>query len=265
MIKNVEKEENEMHQIFQGRKEIEKYVKDIKELISKIQNQDENLISGISNSELIDALIISLFVLEVGFFEHWLKNLVWELKKNERKNIISWFISKVRSFEHWLKNLIFKLKNKIKNREENRDEFFKKTTLGKVINSLDSFKKEIFKRKKEESNLSPMWSSNFLSSFVDAAGEINNLRNDLYHNLCREGLLKKGILNNIEKRLELNLSIKKYFIEEGKDSKVSRSLISNDKLPNNWTIEILEKIVCQLIQDLYQQQGKIKINKKRKF
>jgi hypothetical protein len=262
MRKNIEKEENEMHQIFQGRKEIEKYIKDIKELISKIQNQDENLISGISNSELIDALIISLFVLEVGFFEHWLKNLVWELKKNERKNIISWFISKVRSFEHWLKKLIFELKNKIKNREENRDEFFKKTTLGKAI---EFFKKEISKRKEEEINLSSIWSFKFLRSFVNAAGEINNLRNDLYHNLYREGLLKKEILNNIEKRLESNLSIKKYFIEEGRDSKVSRSLISNGKLPNNWTIEILEKIVCQLIQDLYQQQGKIKINKKRKF
>jgi hypothetical protein len=229
MRKNIEKEENEMHQIFQRRKEIEKYIKDIKELISKIQNQGENLISGISNSELVNALIISLFVLEVGVFEHWLKNLVYDLKKNLKKNKI----------------------------KDNRDNFFEKTTLGIAIKL---FEEEILEVSKKI-NLSPIWSFNFLFSFVCAAQEINNLRNDLYHNLYREGLIRKEIFNNIEKRLELNIFIKKYFIEEGRDSKVSRSLISNGKLPNNWTIEMLRESTSHLIQPLYLQQEKIKINK----
>jgi len=67
-----------MHQIFSERGKIKKIIKILKEL-----TQSEN------DAQIKDALIISLFVLEVGIFEHYLKNLVYTLLNklsDEEKN-----------------------------------------------------------------------------------------------------------------------------------------------------------------------------------
>jgi hypothetical protein len=87
-----------------------------------------------------------------------------------------------------------------------------------------------------------------LKSFVNAVEDINRLRNDLYHNLYQEGKSLKKILNEIKRRIEFaNI---KYYIEEGRDSLVSKSLISNGEIPNNWTIEMMIKIISKLFEDL---------------
>jgi hypothetical protein len=95
-----------MHQIFSERGEIRKIIKILKEL-----TQSEN------DAQIKDALIISLFVLEVGIFEHYLKNLVYKF---------------------WLEKLLNNLDNSEKKKFKTRDKFFNSTTLGGV--------KDIFKK-----------------------------------------------------------------------------------------------------------------------
>jgi hypothetical protein len=208
-----------MHQIFSERGKIKKIIKILKEL-----TQSEN------DAQIKDALIISLFVLEVGIFEHYLKNLVY--------------------------TLLNKLSDEEKNKFKPRDKFFNFTTLGGA--------KEIFKKNLKEIStkihITPIWDEKYLKSFVDAVEDINQLRKDLYHNLFREGKSLEEILNEIKKRIEFaNI---KYYIEEGRDSLVSKSLISNGEIPNNWTIEMMIEIVSKLFGDLFTKERKIKVENK---
>jgi hypothetical protein len=211
-----------MHQVFSERGKIKKIIKILKEL-----TQSEN------DAQIKDVLIISLFVLEVGIFEHYLKNLVY--------------------------TLLNKLSDEEKNKIKPRDELFKYTTLG---DAKEIFKKNL-KKILTKIHITPIWDKKYLESFVDAMEDINQLRKDLYHNLYREGKSLEKILNEIKRRIEF--SNIKYYIEEGRDSLLSKSLISNGKIPNNWTIEMMIKIVLTLLGDLFKKEGKIKVETKLYF
>jgi hypothetical protein len=208
-----------MHQIFSERRKIKKIIKILKEL-----TQSEN------DAQIKDALIISLFVLEIGIFEHYFKNLVY--------------------------TLLNKLSDEEKNKSKPRDEFFDYTTLG---GAKDILKKNL-KVISTKIHITPLWNEKYLKSFVNAVEYINQLRKDLYHNLYREGKSLEKILNDIKRRMEF--TDVKYYIEEGRDSLVSKSLVSNGKIPNNWTIEMMIEIVWRLFEDLFKKGGKIKVETK---
>jgi hypothetical protein len=213
-----------MHQIFRERRKIEEIIRKLKKL-----KQDA------TDLQVKDALIIALFVLEVGIFEHRFKNLVYKF---------------------WLGKLLNNLNNEEIKNFKTRDKFLDRTTLGGA--------KEIFKKNLKvistKIHITPIWNEKYLRSFVKAVEYINQLRRDLYHDLYKKGKSLKRILNKIEGKIEF--ANKKYYIEEGRDSPVSKSLISNGKIPNNWMIEMMIEITLRLFCDLLIKEKKIKVETK---
>jgi hypothetical protein len=178
----------EITSVFKKRYSIEKSIEKIKRSIEEEKN--------------IKA--ISLFILEVGILENWIK----------------WFN---------VKNL----------KTEKYDEYFDTVTLGTAIRDFESYGKFQDVR---DYRIRRLLTREYKQSFVLACRKVNNLRNDLYHNLYLKAISLEFLLKKIKQRLEFDKII--YGIEYENLGNY-KSLVYNERLPSNWTIEMLIHILVR--------------------
>jgi len=192
MIKN--QEETEIYEMLKRRFAIEEIIEKIKKSC-----RDENI--KIDK----DIKILSLFVLEVGVLESWLKSF---------------------NAMHCLGTKEYK-------------KYFDETTLGRAIDDFERCGK--FKNAKHFL-IQKLLNERYKKSFIGVCKHVKDLRNNLYHNLYSKSLNLKSLLNRIRKRVEIN---KILYEIECKDLGNHKTLIKKGELSDNWTIEMLIYILIR--------------------
>ncbi len=184
----------------------------------------------------------------LGVFESFIRNLKKDVKQNPTNDkYIVLFTLEIVFLEHYLKCVLTHCHD---------DSKYLERTLGRIIKRCESRLKMLDKNKGKNKLQRKLLDINYITSFIRASNDINDLRNTLFHNLFKDpqkNLYK--VTRDIKKRMETK-SIT-YDSDNWKAYKKGntglldgyKSLITNKNLvPKGWTIEMLRVISGKYIE-----------------